>query len=190
MKRAKPPEFTPPVSSGVTVEQERRLLLELGDDITRVRDKNDLITLFKKRIKALFYFTHTIVTLVDRKDETYVPFLLDNDGSPIRSHTRYQEMVSARFPLNEPFVQAVLNAEEPISFLLEEIMDKPQSPSFLRVNYEKGVREILMTRLMKEGKPMGFIHIYSDKPGSFTNEFRNVIKGIAPPVVQRCIQYH
>jgi formate hydrogenlyase transcriptional activator len=180
MKRAKPSEFTPPVPAGVTVEQERRLLLELGDDITRVRDKNDLITLFKKRIKALFYFTHTIVTLVDRKDETYVPFLLDNDGSPIRSHTRYQEMVSARFPLNEPFIQAVSNAEEPISFLLEDIMDKPQSPSFLRVNYEKGVREILMTRLMKEGKPMGFIHIYSDKPGSFTNEFRNVIKGIAP----------
>lgn len=27
---------------------------------------------------------------------------------------------------------------------------------------------------------MGFIHIYNDKPGSFTTEFRNVIKGIAP----------
>jgi len=59
-------------------------------------------------------------------------------------------------------------------------MDKPQSPSFLRVNYEKGVREILMTRLMKEGKPMGFIHIYSDKHGSFNNDFRSVIKGITP----------
>jgi len=27
---------------------------------------------------------------------------------------------------------------------------------------------------------MGFIHIYSDRPGSFTDEFRSVIKGIAP----------
>jgi len=163
-----------------TLEQERQILLDLGNDITRVRDKNDLITLFKKRIKSLFYFTHTIVTLIDYKDETYVHFLLDNEGSPIRSHLRYDEMVKSHFSLNEPFIQLVLQSEEPISFLLKDIMDKPQSPAFLRVNYEKGVKEILMTRLMKEGKPMGFIHIYSDKQGSFSSEFRNIIKGIAP----------
>ena len=180
MKKTKLSESDLPASSMAELEQERRVLLELGNDITRVRDKNDLIVLFKKRIKGLFYFTHTIVTLIDYKDETYVPFLLDNDGSPIRSHPRYQEMVKSHFPLNEPFIQSVLQAEGPISFLLEDIMDKPQSPSFLRVNYEKGVREILMTRLMKEGKPMGFIHIYSDKHNSFNNEFRSVIKGITP----------
>jgi transcriptional regulator with GAF, ATPase, and Fis domain len=180
MKKAKLSESDLPATSMTELEKERRILLELGNDITRVRDKNDLIVLFKKRIKGLFYFTHTIVTLIDQRDETYVPFLLDNDGSPIRSHPRYQEMVMAHFSLNEPFIQAVLQAEEPISFLLEDIMDKPQSPSFLRVNYEKGVKEILMTRLMKEGKPMGFIHIYSNKQGSFSNEFRSVIKGITP----------
>ena len=180
MKSAKIPESKAPAPTKAILEQERKVLLDLGNDITRVRDKNDLIILFKKRIKGLFYFTHTIVTLIDYKDETYVPFLLDNDGSPIRSHERYQEMVQARFSLNEPFIQAVLHADEPVSFLLEDIMDQPGSPAFLRVNFEKGVREILMTRLMKEGKPMGFIHIYSDKPSSFSNEFRNVIKGIAP----------
>ena len=180
MKKTKLSESYLPAPSMAELEQERRVLLELGNDITRVRDKNDLIVLFKKRIKGLFYFTHTIVTLIDYKDETYVPFLLDNEGSPIRSHPRYQEMVKSHFPLNEPFIQSVLQADEPVSFLLEDIMDKPQSPSFLRVNYEKGVREILMTRLMKEGKPMGFIHIYSDKPGSFSNEFRSLIKGITP----------
>jgi len=180
MKRTRLSEPDLPAPSMAELEQERRVLLELGNDITRVRDKNDLIVLFKKRIKGLFYFTHTIVTLIDYKDETYVPFLLDNDGSPIRSHPRYQEMVKSHFPLNEPFIQSVLRTDDPVSFLLEDIMDKPQSPSFLRVNYEKGVREILMTRLMKEGKPMGFIHIYSDKPGSFSNEFRSIIKGIIP----------
>ena len=134
MKKLTLPESNLPAPSTAELEQERRILLELGNDITRVRDKNDLITLFKKRIKGLFYFTHTIVTLIDYKDETYVPFLLDNEGSPIRSHPRYQEMVRAHFPLNEPFIQAVLQTEEPISFLLEDIMDKPQSPTFLRVN--------------------------------------------------------
>lgn len=162
-------------------EKEKNILLALSNDITRVREKNDLIILFKQRIKGLFHITHTIVTLIDYKDETYVPFLLDNDGSPIRSHDRYKEMVQSHFSLNDPFfIQVVLQSDEPVSFLLEDIMDKPQSPSFLRVNYEKGVREIMMTKLMKEGKPMGFIHIYTDKPGGFSNEFRNLIKGIVP----------
>jgi transcriptional regulator with GAF, ATPase, and Fis domain len=161
-------------------KRQNDILLALSDDITRVRNKNDLIIVFKKRIKGLFYLTHAIVTLIDYKDETYIPFLLDNEASPIRSHPRYQEMVHSRFSLNEPFIQAVLQAEEPVSFLLEDIMDQPESPAFLRVNYEKGVREILMTRLMKEEKPMGFIHIYSDIPGSFNNEFRTAMKGIAP----------
>ena len=180
MKEAKLPPSELAVPANASLEQERRVLLELGNDITRVREKNDLLTLFKQRIKGLFYISHTIVTLIDYKDETYTPFLLDNDGSPIRSHDRYQEMVQSHFSLNEPFIQAVLQAEEPISFLLSAIMDQPQSPAFLRVNYEKGVREILMTKLMKEGKPMGFIHTYTDKPDGFSNEFRSVMKGIAP----------
>jgi formate hydrogenlyase transcriptional activator len=181
MKRVKKTESDLHAPTKTILEQERKVLLDLGNDITRVREKNDLLTLFKKRIKGLYYFTHTIVTLIDHKDETYTPFLLDNDGSPIRSHERYQEMVDARFSLNDPlFIQQVLQSEEPISFLLEDVMDKPLSPPFLRVNYEKGVREILMTKLMREGKPMGFIHIYTDKPEGFSNEFRNIMKGIAP----------
>jgi len=180
MKRAKLPESELPVLSKAILEQERRMLLDLGNDITSVRDKNDLLVLFSKRIKSLFYFTHTIVTLIDYKDETYTPFLLDNENSPIRGHAMYQQLVHSRFSLNEPFIQAVLHADKPISFLLTDIMDQPQSPSFLRVNYSEGVKEILMTNLMKEGKPMGFIHIYSDRVGSFTHEFRSVIKGIAP----------
>jgi formate hydrogenlyase transcriptional activator len=180
MKKTKLPADESPVPSKAVLEQERKVLLDLGNDITRVRDKNDLIVLFSKRIKSLFYFTHTIVTLIEAKDETYTPFLLDHQNSPIRTHTRYGEMVASHFNLNEPFIQAVLKADGPISFWLEDIMDEPLSPPFLRVNYDAGVKEILMTKLMNEEKPMGFIHIYSDRAGSFTNEFRSIIKGIAP----------
>lgn len=159
---------------------ERKILLELGKDITKVREKNDLIMLFSKRIKSLYYFTHTIITLIDHKDETYVPFLLDDVASPIRDHEAYARLTQSHFTLNEPFIQAVIAAEGPVSFMLADIMDKPKSPLFLRVNHEGGIREILMTTLWNADRPMGFIHIYSDKPDSFTEEFRSTIDGIAP----------
>jgi formate hydrogenlyase transcriptional activator len=169
-----------PVPSLATLEQERTILLALGTDIARVREKNDLITLFSKRIKSFFYFTHTIVTLIESKDETYTPFLLDPEHSPIRDHNRYGEMVAAHFSLNDPFIQSVLAADGPVSYLLEDIMDLPHSPAFLRVNYERGVREILMTTLRNEEKPVGFIHIYTDRAEGFSAAFRNIIKGITP----------
>nr|WP_295876579.1 sigma 54-interacting transcriptional regulator [uncultured Chitinophaga sp.] len=180
MKKEKLQGPEQPVLSKAVLEQERKMLLDLGNDITRVRDKNDLLLLFSRRLKRYFYFTHTIVTLIDEKDGTYTPFLLDNEYSPIRTHPKYTQLVKARFALNEPFIQAVLQADGPISFLLEAVMDQPGSPVFLKVNYEEGVREILMTKIMMEDKPMGFIHMYTDKPGSFTSEFRSVINGIVP----------
>jgi len=180
MKRTESATPELPLLSKAVLEQERKMLLDLGHDITSVRDRDDLLFLFSRRLKSLFYFTHTVVTLIDAGEETYTPFLLDHENSPIRNHPLYQQLVHSHFPLNEPFIQAVLASEDPVSFSLEDIIGEPQIPVFLRVNYEEGVREILVFRLIREGKPMGFIHIHSDRPGSFTPEFKSVIKGIAP----------
>jgi formate hydrogenlyase transcriptional activator len=156
------------------------ILLDLGKDITKVREKKDLILLFSKRIKSLFYFTHITITLIDHKDKTYAGFLLDRDADAILEKESYAKLQKTHFTLNEPFIKEVLAAEDPISFMVAEVKDKPQSPHFLQVNYDGGVRELLMTTLWNADEPLGFIHIYTDKPGSFTPQFRNIIKGIAP----------
>jgi len=162
------------------LHNEGAILLELGRDITRVREKKDLIFLLSKRIKSLYYFTHTVVTLIDHKDKTYKGFLLDTATDEILEKDAYAKLQKTHFTLNEPFIKAVLDAENPVSFLLEKVKDNPKSPSFLQVSYEGGIRELLMATLWIEDKPLGFIHVYSDKTDSFSTEFRNVIKGIAP----------
>src|ERR1044072_7948386 len=101
MKKANLPEAEAPVATVSSLEQERKILLDLGNDLTRVRDKNDLITLFSKRLKGLFNITHAIVTLFDHKTETYGAFLYDIETSPIRTHPGYQKMFRTRFSLNE-----------------------------------------------------------------------------------------
>src|SRR5437588_9095194 len=111
MKKTDHPEL--PVLSRAVLEQERKMLLDLGNDITNVRDRDDLLVLFSRRVRSLFYFTHTIVTLIDYKDESYTPFLLDNLHSPIRDHDQYAQLIKAHFSLNDPFIQAVLASEAP-----------------------------------------------------------------------------
>lgn len=164
------------------LEKQRKILLDLSDDITQIREKNDLITLFSSRIRNLFYFKHTIVTLIDKRRESYRPFLLDPASSPITASPEYNGLVDSDFPLDEPFIEAVLAAGKPTWFKMEDIMDEPGSPKFLRVNYEGGIREILMTPLKSKMETMGFLHMYSDRTGSFTDEFMSIIEGIAPQI--------
>lgn len=168
------------LQSNESIFEVSAILLDLGKDITKVREKKDLILLFSKRIKSLFYFTHITITLIDHKDKTYAGFLLDKDADAILEKESYAKLQKTHFTLNEPFIKEVLAAEDPISFMVAEVKDKPQSPHFLQVNYDGGVRELLMTTLWNADEPLGFIHIYTDKPGSFTPQFRNIIKGIAP----------
>jgi len=162
------------------LKNERQILLELGKDLTKVKEKNDLITVFSKRIKSLFYFTHTIITLVDEKDDTYWPFLLNTNESPVREHSLYDQLVRSKFKLSEPFIESVIANDGPKLFNLKDVMDLPDSPGFLKFNYEGGIRETLITTLWNAEKPIGFLHIYSDKKDGFTPLFKGIIKGIMP----------
>jgi formate hydrogenlyase transcriptional activator len=164
------------------LEKQRKILLDLSDDITQIRDKNDLIVLFSSRIKSLFYFKHTIVTLINPERTSYRPFLLDPKSSPIQTHPIYATLVDSDFPLSGPFIEGVLNAGKPVLYWMEDVMDLPGSPTFLRVNYEGGIREILMTPLKSKNKIIGFLHMYTDRTGSFTEEFISIIEGIAPQI--------
>jgi formate hydrogenlyase transcriptional activator len=108
--------------------------------------------------------------------------LLDPKSSPIQTHPIYATLVDSDFPLSGPFIEGVLNAGKPVLYWMEDVMDLPGSPTFLRVNYEGGIREILMTPLKSKNKIIGFLHMYTDRTGSFTEEFISIIEGIAPQI--------
>lgn len=165
-----------------SLEREHRILLELGDDITKIREKNDLIVLFSSRIRKLFPFSHTIVTLIDYEAQTYTPFLLDPIVLPVQDHPSFPLLVATHYPLDVPFIRQVLANNGPTSFILEDIMNAPESPAFLKINYEVGIREILVTPLKSNEQPIGFLHIYARNITSFTDEFKSIIKGIAPQI--------
>src|SRR5690606_33829671 len=101
---------------------------------------------------------------------------------PLKDHPDYPLLIKTGFDLDGPFIQAIQAADGPVSFIMEDIISHPGNPSFLRVNYECGIREILMIPLKRNDRMIGFWHVYSDRTDSFTPAFRNVLKGIAPQI--------
>ncbi|MGF7039826.1 sigma 54-interacting transcriptional regulator [Mucilaginibacter lappiensis] len=161
-------------------EQEQDLLFALSTDITKVREKDDLIRLFSSRLRGMFYFLHSIVMLVDQQNKTFKPFLLNPDSSPITDHPLYPEIVKMVYPIDVPVIRDVLNSEGPITFLLDEIIKTPGIPPFIKVNYERDIKEMMITPLRSQTEVMGFILVYSNRTDSFTNEFKQILNGIAP----------
>ncbi|MCF0049304.1 sigma-54 dependent transcriptional regulator [Dyadobacter sp. LJ53] len=169
-----------PDNQNLALEHEREMLLSLANDIISVKDRNDLIQTFSKHMRELFYFSHAIVTLIDPKDETYSPILLDQGSATFGGHPEYEPMVKARFTINEPFAKTVLLSAGPCAFTIADVMASPQSPAYLRLNYELGIRKVLMAVLRLEDKPIAFLHIHSDREDSFTPQFIDVTNRITP----------
>jgi formate hydrogenlyase transcriptional activator len=161
-------------------EKGKNILLALGNDITKLREKNDLINLFSSRLKSLFYFTHTIVMLIDHSKEKYAPFLLDNESSMIKNHPEYPDAIKAAYDLNHPIIKPGIDSKEPTLIRLKDITSVSKLPSYIRLNFECGVHEMLITPLVNKMETIGFILIFSDRPESFSEEFKQIMKGIAP----------
>ncbi len=163
-------------------KREREIILQLSEDITQIREKSDLMTLLSMRIKRFFYYIHSIVTLIDDENGVFTPFILDPTSSPLKDHADYPQLIKTGFDLGGPFIQAIQAADGPVSFIMEDVISHPRNPSFLRVNYECGIREILMIPLKRNDRMIGFWHVYSDRTDSFTPAFRSVLNGIAPQI--------
>jgi formate hydrogenlyase transcriptional activator len=161
-------------------ENEKEVLLALGNDITRVRMKTDLIKVFSSRLKGLFYFTHAVVSLIDKRNQTYYPFLLDKDSLQIKQRAELPLLLAKRYFLDDPFISQVADSEVPVAFLLDDIMGKPGVPAFLTVNYECGIRKAMIAPLKSKMEVIGFVFIYSDRTDSFTDDFKATLRRISP----------
>lgn len=173
---------TAPNERILNLEKERSILLALGDDITKIREKDDLLRFFSSRIRERYPFSYTIVTLIEQEAQTYTPFLLDHASSAIKDHPEYPSMVVGHFSLNNSFIQTVIANNAPTAFVMADIMNEPGSPAYLRVLHDCGVREILMTPLTNREHPIGFLHMYAKDTSSFTAEFKQIICSLAPQI--------
>jgi formate hydrogenlyase transcriptional activator len=161
-------------------EKEKNILLALSNDITKVREKDDLVKIFSSGLKGFFYFSHAVVSLVDHQKNIFYPFLMDAQTHPIKDKDIFNSLIAMRYPFTDPVFKKILDLETPQTFLLEEVLDMPGIPSFIKLNYEYGMRKVMLTPLKRKMETFGYICIYSDRTDGFQDNFKSVLKGIAP----------
>lgn len=124
-------------------EREKNILLALSADITEVREKNDLVKIFSSRLKDFFYFSHAVISLVDQQKNIFFPFLMDAQTHPIKDRKIFNSLFAMQYSFTDPVFKRILDLESPQSFLLDEVLDMPGIPSFIKLNYEYGIGKSL-----------------------------------------------
>jgi len=161
-------------------KKEKDILLALSNDITRVREKNDMVRVFSSRLKSYFYFTHAVISLIDKQKGRYFPFLTDLESMPIKHHSELPALLKMNFAMDDPFFRKVADSDGPLSFLLDELINEPGIPAFLKLNYESGIRKAMVIKLKNKMETIGFVLLYSDHTDSFPDNFKNILLGIVP----------
>ena len=181
VRKQKASDNTPRLQQQLTLyKREKDILLTLSNDITRVRDKNDLVHVFSSRLKQYFYFTHAVISLINRSQKTYYPFLIDRGSMHIRHRSELPALLKMEFTIDDPFLRQVADQETSASFLLDDIINEPGIPAFLKVNYECGVRKAMIVKLKSKMETIGHVLMYSDKTDSFPEDFKSILEGVAP----------
>lgn len=161
-------------------KKEKDILLALSNDITKAREKHDLVKIMSTRLKEYFYFTHAVISLIDKQKGTYFPFLMDRESMHIKHRSELPSLLRMNFPIDDPFLRKVADSDVPVSFLLDEIINEPGIPAFLKINYQCGIKKAMIAKLKDKMEIIGYVLVYSDQTDSFPEDFKNILQGITP----------
>ena len=160
-------------------DRDKSTLIEISNDMSAIRDKNDLLSVLHKRLKKLFKFSHTLTTLTDPVTNTYTGLIFDSQSISKQKHPEYQRICDARYSVNDPVMSAILASDRSIVFDLDDLIRHENVPEWITMNYDSGIREMVITILNSGSNHIGAFIIFSENKNSFLSKELGLIKAIS-----------
>ena len=160
-------------------DRDKSTLIEISNDMSAIRDKDDLLAVLHRRLKKLFSFSHTLMSLTDAKTQTYTGLIFDSKSISRKKHPDYQRICDARYAITDPVMSSVLASKTPVVFDLDELIKHQDVPEWISMNYASGIREMVVTLLNSGEKHLGAFMIFSEEKRSFLSKELGLIKAIS-----------
>jgi formate hydrogenlyase transcriptional activator len=158
-------------------ERDNAILLSLSTDLVKVRDKDDLFGLLDIRLRQLFEYHHSCISLVDKEKKTFKTFLLHPPAAGIFDD-EYIRKAGEGIPYEGGPIEATLTSDHPLVFRLDEYMS-PAAPEYIRHSHDTGIQEVVMMALRKEGESFGYLILFTKNKGWFTPRHLEIIRTLS-----------
>lgn len=160
-------------------EAEKAMLLDLCNDIAKVRNKNDLRIITDEKLKILLDVNNISFCYISPDGRTFGSFILD-PKSPSTKHPEYGDITSAMHPVNDGIINKVLASEIPLVYDMESyIKTSSKVPDYFKMIYEVGMRQMIFSRLKNGEAIIGYLAITKKVKTHIENNQLNLIKAIA-----------
>ena len=157
---------------------ERETLLSLSDDLSTVRNKTDLLNLIHNKLKCIFYFSHSVVSIYHSENDSFTNFLLD-PNSKARFNSDYEQFAFNAQPASDGIYNMVLKSKEPVILNLDELVKTGKAPGYIRINQETGIRELVAITLRNGEEKIGVMAFFSDRANHIDQHALNIIKEVS-----------
>lgn len=147
-------------------KQQRCMITEWRRRATDIKERSDLLKLLSGMLEEQFTFSGMFIQSVDRHTGTYYPFVIDH-LSRARSLSEFKALSNTRAPVDDPVVCDAMQQPGSFTVVLEELVNDPHVPYWIRINYDYGVKEMLVTPLKIKNEVVGISYILSQKTGTF-----------------------
>jgi formate hydrogenlyase transcriptional activator len=150
----------------------------LRKQIAAVCERNDLLNLLATSMLYLNEFSSVQIHSVDHHTNTYFPFFFDQ-RSTVRNLSEFKALSNARAPLDDIIVRDAIVADKSFVVPLNQIVKSDAIPFWIQVNFNYGLREVLVTPLRIKNAIVGICYFWSKTTGAFSERFIDVIDNLS-----------
>ncbi len=151
------------------------ILRSLGNDIVKVRNKKDILTFIRPKLRLLFNTDDIFICFLDAVNETLNPVLRIGGANRIEL-PGYDQIINTNYPIHDGFIDKILDSNEPIVVDLLKLSNANDCIKFFRTS---GLVESLSIRLISAGEVIGILTLWSETSNFFTARYRHLIAEIA-----------
>jgi transcriptional regulator with GAF, ATPase, and Fis domain len=158
--------------------REREIIQSLNMDFATIREKKDLLKIIHYKLKSFFNFSHHWVAVANEDGLTMSTFMQDTE-SKTRFHPKYKHVTYAKYPIADQVFNKVILAGDPQVFDLDLLSARGTIPEYLQINYESGIRKVVMQSLEIAGRFIGVWALCLGENDEVDHNYINLVKDIA-----------
>ncbi|MDO1449692.1 sigma 54-interacting transcriptional regulator [Rhodocytophaga aerolata] len=163
-------------------EEEKSILLSLSNDMSLVRNKEDLARIINQKLKKLFFIKDFTIVAIHGHEMTYGPYLFDQEDTPYKKKYDYLHTLYTNFEFEKGLYDVVLKSDRPVVFDIEEMVSRKDVPGHAIFFHSIGIDFIIGAALRIGNENFGVLWIQPETVSSFNTVNTTVFTGVCSQI--------
>lgn len=159
-------------------ERENSVVLSLSNSIASIRNKLNLFDVIDQKLKRLFDFDDFVICLINDDKVSHSAFIYNQKEDFLQTEG-IAPAASKKYTVDDGMCRAMILAEKPIVFNVEEVLKWEDAPAWLGFWHNKGIKEMIGLKMVDGSGCIGFFYLYTKTTNSVSNIYFDLLHGIS-----------